>query len=239
MVTVDREIVPIEIKSFTAKPEMVPEEVAAEKENPEERARITLAKAGREAEQIVRNARSEAAAIIESAKEQAAEEAESIRAQARDEAYQEGYQKAETEGAAIMAQANQVLVNAERERDKMEAQMEPDMVRLVIDIVTKLLGDMVRLHPEAVVNLIRQGLSSATITGDVAVRVSPHDFEAVAEHKEVLLAMTDSSVKLDVVRDPSLQAADCVIETPFGNIDCGLNQQFESLRDNLTYILTA
>lgn len=209
----------------------------ADEETPEEKAQKIIKKAERDAESIRKKATSEAAAILEDAKKQAQAEADAIREQAQADGYRIGTEKADAEGKAIKAKANAVLAEANRERAEAEASLEPDMVALIQQIVTKLLGDTVKINPNVIVSLIRQGISGSTLAGNVYIHVSPYDFEQVMDNKEALLAMADSSVKLEIVRDPSLNAMDCVIETPMGNIDCSLNQQFDTLRDNLNYIL--
>lgn len=238
-VTVDNEKVNIEVGPVAAvyipEASFVPE--AEEEESPEEKAHHILQKAEHDADQLRRKAAGEAASIIEDAKKQATAESQAIKEQARSDGYQEGLQKATSEGEAIKAQANKVLEDARRERAETEASLEPDMVDLINKIVAKLLDDTIRINPGVIINLIRQGLAGATLTGNIFVHVSQYDFEEVTENKEALLAMTDGSVKLEIIRDLSLNRMDCVIETPFGNIDCSLTQQSDALRENLNYIL--
>lgn len=209
----------------------------AEEETPEEIARNIINKANRDAEKIVNQAKREASNLLDEAKAQAEEESRVMCEQAHEEGYREGYRKAELESKHILEQANQVLADAKRERAASETSLEPDMVDLIIKIVQKLLNDTVRLNPDAVVNLIRQGFAGATITGDVFIHVSQHDFEQVVQSKEALMSLTDGSVNLEIIRDLSLDMSDCVIETTYGNIDCSLNQQFDALRNQLVYIL--
>jgi flagellar biosynthesis/type III secretory pathway protein FliH len=38
------------------------------------------------------------------------------------------------------------------------------------------------------------------------------------------------------VKDLSLNPTDCIIETPYGNIDCSLERQMQDLIENLYYI---
>lgn len=208
-----------------------------EEESPEEIARNILQKAEQEAKKIQEKAQNEANRIIADAKKQATHESQSIRESSREEGYQEGYQKAEAEGKSIIKQAETVLNDARNQRKAMETSLEPDMVNLIEKIVAKLLGDTVQINPQVIINLIRQGFSGSNITGNVFVHVSQYEYEQVTENKDKLLALTDGSVRLEIVRDLSLDRMDCVIETSYGNIDCSLNQQFDALRANLTYIL--
>ena len=203
----------------------------------EAKAKGILQQANQQAEQIIADARVSAAAEQASIVEMAEGEASRIKIEAKEQAYQEGIEIATREGNAIRAEAQKVLESAEAERKQMQENLEPELVQLVVDIVDKLLGNVVQLNPAVIINLIKQGLSSATITGDVIVYVSSQDFDKAIEKKDEILALTDGSVKLDIVKDLSLSPMDCVIETPFGNIDASLGQQYEALKENLVYIL--
>jgi flagellar assembly protein FliH len=214
----------------------------------EEQARGIVKRARADAQEIIANAnatveseleraRHEADALMSDAEARIAAESAQARETARKEGYEEGRAKAEAEGEAIRAEAQKVLDDALRERDGMRSALEPEAVGLVIDIINKLLNDTVALNPGAVVNLIRQGFAGATLTGAVTVRVSAKDYEAVMKKKDELAAFAGGSAEVAVVRDLSLNETDCIIETPFGNIDCGLGQQFTALRANLLHIL--
>jgi flagellar assembly protein FliH len=214
-------------------------DLMSEANTPEEIAKITLINANRKAENIIKDALREAEAIIQEAAKNAESEAREILSQSREQGHREGLYNAEKESNQIRAQANIVLEEAQRERQAMEASLEPDMVNLIISVINKLLGDTVRLEPAAVINLIKQGLAGATLTGDITIHVSPHDYDIVVENKDTLQALADASVKMDISKDLSLNPNDCVIETPYGSIDSSLGQQFETLRSNLIHILNS
>jgi flagellar assembly protein FliH len=217
-------------------------------DDPNKRERDARKSAEKEAARMVRHAESQAEDIISNAIKTAAEKQAAIQKKAEDEAanimaesremgYQSGMDSARQEGDAIKAQAQQVLDDANAERAAMQESLEPEIVNMIISITEKLLGNIAEVNPKVITNLVKQGFADATITGNVVVYVSADDYDQVIENKDELLAVTDGSVKLEIKKDLSLSPMDCVIETPFGDIDCSLGQQFESLRANLTYIL--
>jgi len=220
-----------------ANEDMAPGSSEHHKISAEEQSKYLVSQAKAQGEQIVNDAIIEGstkrAEIIRKAETDAIE----ICDNARKEGYQDGINSCNAEASEIIATAQKQLDDACAERKQMQENLEPEMVNLILDITKKLFGDIVKLNPAVVTNLIKQGLQSATITGDVIVYVSPQDFEQVQSRKDELLAMTDGSVKLDIVKDLSLNQSDCVIETPFGSIDSSLGQQFETLCADLTYIL--
>lgn len=166
-------------------------------------------------------------------------ESAQVLAESRKQGYKEGMETATCEGNAIKAEARQVLEDAKAEHKKMQESLEPEIVSMIIAITEKLLGNITELCPAVILNLIKQGFAEATISGDVTVYVSAQDYEKVLENKYELMALAGGAVELQITKDLSLLPMDCVIETPFGNIDCSLNQQFKALRENLTFILTS
>ncbi|MCL2188156.1 MAG: FliH/SctL family protein [Defluviitaleaceae bacterium] len=205
--------------------------------SPEEQAAQIIEAAQAEAEQIITDAK--AAGIAEQAdlRRAAKSEIAIMLEQTKEQGYQEGITQAAREGDDIRAQARQVLADAEESRLQMQQKLEPEMVDLLIGIVNKLIGNIVTLNPNTILALVRKGMQSATITGDIKIFVSPEDFDNVITQKEEISSLVDSSVNFEIVRDANLSSMDCVIETPFGNIDCSLGQQMEVLTQNISYLL--
>ncbi len=189
------------------------------------------------AQKILEQARFDAETVLREAKKKAEKEAEVINGEAWEQGYQEGMDLATAEGDAIKAQAQKVLLDAEEERKKIIDGIEAEIIDLVIRITGKLIDDTFQINPQIITVLIKKGLYSANLTGEVSVHVSPADYDTAIENKTELLAVTDSSTRLEIMKDESLNPMDCVIETPFGSVDCSLNAGYEALSQNLRYIL--
>ncbi|MCL2223871.1 MAG: FliH/SctL family protein [Defluviitaleaceae bacterium] len=196
-----------------------------------------IKKAERQAEDIISAAVLDAESKKAAMQKKAEIDAATMIGEAREQGYNEGIQSATAEGEQIKAEARQVLEDAKAECAVMQANLEPEVVNMIISITEKLLGKMTEVNPAVIVNLVKQGFAAATISGEVKVYVSADDYDEVVANKDELMTMTEGSVNLEIVKDLSLSAMDCIIETPFGDIDCSLNQQFESIRTNLAYIL--
>jgi flagellar assembly protein FliH len=199
-------------------------------------ARITR-KAELEAEEIVAKAVMEAHEKKAEIQKTAKAEATQLLAQSREDGYNAGMQTATAEGEKIKSEAMNLLEATKSECNAMKESLEPDIVNMIISITENLLGKITELNPAIIVNLVKQGFAAATISGNVTLYVSADDYDEVIERKDEIMAFTDGSVKLEITKDLSLSPMDCVIETPFGGIDCSLGQQFESIRTNLAYIL--
>ena len=207
------------------------------KETPEETARGIIEAAEMEAKRIIEDASEEAEALVESRRLEFEDELADLKEETLKEAFDEGYGRGYEESKGIRAQADEILQDAYRERDETFANMEPELAELIGKIVRKLTADIAELNPQLIACLIGQGLDAANAPGDVTVHISELDYEEAIKHKSEYLSHTDTGARVDVIKDPSLKKSDCIIETPYGNIDCSLEQQFTSLKENIFYIL--
>jgi flagellar assembly protein FliH len=199
------------------------------------------------AERIVERAREEAAKIIESAREDAElildrmeqdarEKIINLEDDARRNGYHEGLEKGESETEGIKEEARAMFANAKQTREASFAAFETDILELIIDIVHKLITDEVKINPHVILYLIRKGFSETKMGGDIIIRVSDEDYEEAYANRELLLQYADAGSKLDIIKDHSLAKSDCIMETPFGMIDCSLEHQLEALKKSLYFI---
>ena len=61
------------------------------------------------------------------------------------------------------------------------------------------------------------------------VRVAPEAYELVLMAKNELQAQLEGNASLEVVSDTSLQAGDCMLESPNGVVDAGLATQLQAV----------
>ncbi len=224
--------------SLTGFDEKVEEEPEPEPEiSPEEQAEEILERARVQAQEIINEANREAQQIHDVNMQMINQKSKEIEAQSRNIGRQEGYNEGISQAQALKYEAESVLQNAYAQRDQIISSIEPEMVDLITNIIGKLLPDISILNPQVILCLIKQGLSGSSIAGEVVVHVSKDDYDYVIENKDAILMMLDTQSKLDIVMDLALSKSDCIIETPFGNIDCSLDRQYSELVDNLHYIL--
>ena len=190
-----------------------------------------------EAGKILTTAREEAARLKKEAEESIEKERAKVLLDAEKKGYEDGYQKGSKEAEGIINEANNLKTETSNEREAAISRLEPDLVELIIRIVKKLISDTVKINPQVVLYLIRQGLAQSNFTGDVTLRVSKDDYDSVIANKDTLLEFVEGGANLEVIKDFSLGAGDCLIETPFGVIDSSLDMQYEEVRESLRLIL--
>lgn len=197
----------------------------------------TIENAHNEANKIIDDAKAEAKNIIDDALNEAEIQKDKIFEEAKNNGYEEGIRNAEAEMQSLKEQAQQTLDDAVKEKQKIIDGIEGEMVDIIANVTQKLLNKTLNLDKDVILNLIKQALAQTTVTGEVFIRVADCDYDTVSDNKDEFLNFIDGNTNLEVVKDFSLNKGDCVIETPFGNIDCSLSQQFEGLKRNLYYIL--
>ena len=235
----------VELSEASDVADSTPEEIAQDiVQRAQDQAKDMIEQAKKEASTTISKAQAEAEALVLEATARMEEEGARIREESRNEGHQQGMDQAAAEGNAIRAEAQKVLDDAVRERDEMRLALEPDAVNLIINIVEKLLGDIVRINPAVIVSLIRMGFGGATMSSQsgqagnrVMIRVSEADYLEAVGHMEEIKAAAGGVVEIEIVKDTSLSQADCIIDTPYGGIDVSLGPQFEALKENLIFLL--
>lgn len=197
-----------------------------------------LDQASKEANSIIDSAKIKSVQIVSVAENEAKQRAKEVYDEIKQQAYDEGYEKGEQEAKKIIDRANKELEDAVKEKEQILRNIEPEVVDLMTKILEKLLGDMVKINKQVILGLVRQGMNQATTIGSINVRVSQADFEVTIKAKDEIMAVAKGAENIEIIKDLSLKQSDCIIETPFGNIDCSLEQQFKSIKENLYYILS-
>jgi len=222
----------IKIEDETVREEPPDPRIEAERQSAE-----MIAEAERMAARIVENAEAEIK------KKYAAAEVlkENLFQEAKKDGYAKGYDQGYAEGTEasqkLVREAENTLNDAIDRRAKMIAGVEGEMVALINKISHKLINRAASGDDKLIIALIRQGFEDATLFGEIKIRVSKADYDLALEHAEEVARMAKSGAKIEFVKDLSLNKNDCVIETPYGNIDSSLGRQLETLKDNLYAIL--
>ena len=196
-----------------------------------------LAKARAEADDIIKRAQAGAQTILGEAQAKSHAEIAQVLEKSKSEGYQAGYQEGLSETEEIRKNAKAELEGAVKEKNKLIGEAEGEIVDMIVKISEKLVSGAAAINPGVVQNLVRQGFSGVSAAGDMVVRVSPADYQALTGNKERVIPQELSSSKVEFRRDDAMKQGECVIETPLGNIDCGLGQQFEGLRNDLYHLM--
>ena len=173
-----------------------------------------LVDASREAAEIRRFAEEEAQRIIEQARVQAEE--------TRQLGFREGREEAMAE---LTKKLSQALLGVER----LAQQMEPEYVGLVTFCVEKVIDMELKIHPEAIVGVVRAALADARRQREIMVRANPDDVSALESNKSRLLEVLARARTIEVRPDANVRRGGCMVVTELGTIDASLERQLEAL----------
>jgi type III secretion protein L len=177
-----------------------------------------------EAHRIVGDAEQRAQQIIEEAEAQA----EQIKENAYNEGYQEGLGR-------YTEQTTKALLEVQR----LKQELEPEFIGLVRTCVEKVLGQELRLNPDAVIGLVRNTLRDATQQREIIVRIHPDDAEHLRKNQRRLLDVLARASQIEVRDDQAVSRGGCIVLTELGTIDASLERQLAALESALQHELAA
>jgi flagellar assembly protein FliH len=152
--------------------------------------------------------------------------------------YEEGYQLGIEDGTSFAQQQYQtqlqkaasVLEQAFQEKASIIQEAEPFVIELTTEIAKKVLQQELKTHPESLIHLIKETLSSVYETSSLSIGVAPEDFSFVQKQREQLMAIDSGHIEVKVIPDYSIEQGGCVIRTSSGSIDARIDVQLSEIK---------
>jgi type III secretion protein L len=174
--------------------------------------------AAQEARDVVSIAQERARQIIEEAQR----EGETIREQARQEGQAQG-----------LAEWNRILADAGKRADELTRSWEETMLRLSVRVAEKIVGEQLRLHPDTIVEIVREVLKNVRPGKHLTIQVNPSDAQRVRARIDRLRETLGTRGEIEIVAMASVPAGGCVIDSELGIIDARLETQLKCLEEVL------
>ncbi len=169
-----------------------------------------------ETEELIEKAKQE----IEDLKLQLIEEGKKEKKKGYDEGFQEGLSKF-NEHVLLLGDKVKEL------RHLMQLQMLP----LVLKATKKIVGELIRLHPETIVDIVMQSIKSVLQCKFVKIYVHRQDLEALDTKKESIKALFDQIESFQIEERADVVQGGCIIETERGILNATLENQFRALEN--------
>lgn len=199
------------------------------------RGEMLAAEARRCAEQIITEAHAERDRLIAGAREEgyAAGHAEGLQA-GRAEGLESGSQEArqsEAEAIAAVREAIEgVCATFEEARERMLRDARTDLVRLAVEIASRVTRRAIDLDPKAVVTQLESVLSAVARPTSLVIRVNTDDLDAAERAMPGLRARYEQCRHADLVADTTLARGSAVATTEGGGrIDASIDAQLERI----------
>jgi len=178
-------------------------------------------------------ARAEAERLLEEARAEAAR----LREQAVEEGYREGYEQGLAKGreqgeqtlAEVIAHVRQIADSAVEAKAQLLANLEPEVVDLVLAVTRKILGDEIATNRDAILGVVRGAMAQISESGPFRLRLHPADAKRLAAAWG-----TDGNEKegrWELVPDERIDRAGCIIEIGAGTIDARPETQLARVRE--------
>ena len=117
-----------------------------------------------------------------------------------------------------------------------EKELEPHFATIVAALVEKLTGAVCKSKKDVIVHLIDNALRNLEKSKRIVLRVSKADIAMVSSKRGAFLKELKEGTELEITEDNSLSANQCIIETDNKIVDCSLDAQLDSLREQIKMI---
>lgn len=183
---------------------------------------------------IIEEATTRAKQIVADAKAKIEEEASIALEKAKHEGYTAGYKKGELESKVLIDQAQKIVEKAKHKKEIMLKQLEPEIIEMIIAICQKLINEEVEFNQSTIHSLIRKSLGNMKYEmTDVKIKVSPDQYESVLENKDMIIQDYANPSDVKIWQEADLKKGACIIETPFGSVECNIDAQFDEIKKQM------
>lgn len=198
-----------------------------------------------QAEKALKEARQEAAALL--AKAQADLQLRTLESQQKGQA--EGFAKGSQEGQelgrkkgeeegrqqwkALIDRWSGILDQTVKDKGAYLADREQVIVRLAVEIASKVLAEHVKAEPDSVLNLVRHAIHKATDRSRLSIHLNPEDINKALLADESSFRLAEGVKQIEFLADEKVMAGGVLIETPSGTIDARIETQLEEVSKSL------
>ncbi len=188
-------------------------------------------------QQQIEQEKQQAQQDIEQAKTNWEAEKEALIESAQNDGYQAGYEAGEAQAmsdfSSRIEKANEIIHQAEQEREIIIDKAHTDIVELSMFVAKKVVFDSV-MSKDALLPIVKEAIKAYHDQTIIRIRVSIHDFDLIHSQTDELSRVLTRGVMLSVLPDDKLPTGGCVIETPSGQLDVSVDRQLEKIHEALT-----
>ncbi len=154
------------------------------------------------------------------------------------QAYAEGFAQGEKDALALaehrlnplVATLENLIAEMTDTRQKLQRQIESEVVDLALHIGRKVVGAALQTDPALVATIVREALKDVDDPEKVHVRLNPADIERLKSTpaKEILGLHAE---RIQFEEDNAIEVGGCIVHTEYGDIDARMAKQFEAVEE--------
>jgi type III secretion protein L len=145
-------------------------------------------------------------------------ECEELRKKAKEEGFNEG-----------LAKFNDHLLQFDKEIKKIRHEAQKAILPLALKAAKKIVSKELELHPETIVDIVMQTLSSVKQNHRIKIYINKADKDALESEKNKLKEIFESLQSLSILEREDVSPGGCIIETESGIINASIENQWRSL----------
>ncbi len=151
-------------------------------------------------------------------KELVIEECEKI----KEVAYKEGFQEG-------LKQLNEHILSVGHLLKTVRDEVNKKILPLAIQAAKKILGEELKLHPDRIVEIVKQALKPVMQHHKIVIYLNKLDLERVEKKKKEVRKMLDQAESFSLKEREDIEPGGCIIETEAGIINAQLENQWRAL----------
>jgi type III secretion protein L len=166
-----------------------------------------------------------ASEILERAREDVAtykknveEECKRLKEQSKKEGYEEG-----------LKQLNDRIIGLDQEIKRLRHEMNKLILPLALKAAKKIVARELEIHPETIVDIVKQALMPATQNHRITIWVNKADKEILEAEKPKIKQILEQVEALSIRERDDIAPGGCIIETENGIINAAIENQWRAL----------
>lgn len=156
---------------------------------------------------------------------------------AEKEGFKAGFERGKKESIekyeTMIHEANKLIELASKDYHKTLETSEEVIVQLAIKTAEKIINKQIDDHPERFLSIVQAAIEEIKDQSTVSIYLHPTNYEFVLSQKHVLSQAVEGDTKISIYIDPKLNANDCLIVHPFGQIDASVDTQLQQIEKAL------
>jgi len=156
-------------------------------------------------------------------------------AQVEKTAYESGFHQGEKAGMEIaerkmdvvMRRYSDSILEVNKLRSSLYAQIEREVVKLAIAVAKKIVHREIQVDRDIIQTLVRVALGHVSEKSSVTVHLNPMDYNYLLEQRAELSQSEGRDISL--LSDKSIERGGCLIQTDCGDIDARVQEEFREV----------
>jgi flagellar assembly protein FliH len=157
------------------------------------------------------------------------------------EAYEKGFEQGEKDGlnlghkkiARSVEQIERLLIEIDHLKEEILKQFEKEILSLVFSIAEKIIHRKIEEDDTIIHEAVLEAMHAVTEKSQIVIKVNPEDFENVEKIKPELFSTFKGLKSVVITPDLSVNKGGCLLETPYGDIDAGVEARLDKIHQSL------